>query len=78
MYVVMSGDQINYTSKAILSCFFEENQLKETISFHILHPKQDFLPVSAISLESFKSFDIDLYSAKGIKMPEACGLYLES
>jgi hypothetical protein len=78
MYVVMTGDQINYTSKAILECFFEENELRETISFAILHPKQDLLPVSGISLESLKSFDIELYSAKGAKLPSACSLYLDN
>lgn len=78
MYIIMTGEQVNYTSKNTLACFFEENTSRQTISFTILHPKQELLPVSGISLQSLKSFDIDLYSAKGQKLPPGYGLFLEN
>ena len=56
--------------------FFEENQLEETISFNILHPKEEFIPVRGISLENLKSFDIELYTTKGNKLPENYFLHL--
>jgi hypothetical protein len=61
-----------------MASFFEENELQETIGFGLLHPQQELLPVRSIALESHKSFPIDLYSAKGDKLPENCRLFLQS